>query len=128
MYKNVFTVTSLELRAGVLRFHVMFISYHSLLRQSIVNPLSPPHRSLSLSLCWSLFACRRFARGGLCYVRLSADENSDKVLSVFDGALQKAAVSSLTERATTLIERGLIEASKRRVCCHSPISHGAVWR
>ena len=43
-------------------------------------------------------------------------ENSDKVLSVFDGALQKAAVSSLTDRTTTLIEQGLIEVSRRRIC------------
>lgn len=35
--------------------------------------------------------------------------HSDKVLSVFDGALQKAALSSLTERVTKLIDEGLIE-------------------
>lgn len=34
---------------------------------------------------------------------------SDKVLTAFDGALQKAAISSLTERTTKLIEKGLIE-------------------
>ena len=47
---------------------------------------------------------------------MSVYENSDKVLSVFDGALQKAAVSSLTDRTTTLIEQGLIEVSRRRIC------------
>lgn len=70
--------------------------------------------------------------GGLCLPVSSIClpvHGSDKVLSVFDGALQKAAVSSLTERTTTLIEQGLIEASKRRVClpllpCHAmPCPH-----
>ena len=40
---------------------------------------------------------------------LAAGSESDKVLTAFDGALQKAAVSSLTERRTKLVEEGLIE-------------------
>eukprot|EP00752_Nemacystus_decipiens_P007861 g7023.t1 len=57
----------------------------------------------------------RFYPHLLKYVRIKLIEASDKVLSVFDGALQKAAVSSLTERTTTLIEQGLIETEMTEV-------------
>ncbi|CAM9533373.1 unnamed protein product [Scytosiphon promiscuus] len=57
----------------------------------------------------------RFYPHLLKYVRIKLIEASDKVLSVFDGALQKAAVSSLTERATTLIDEGLIETEMTEV-------------
>lgn len=66
-------------------FHYYFPSLHN-------HPVS------SFSLCVFLPLCFFF-------------RNSDKVLSVFDGALQKAAVSSLTERSTKLIDEGFIEVN-----------------
>ncbi|CAM9788443.1 unnamed protein product [Ectocarpus sp. 6 AP-2014] len=57
----------------------------------------------------------RFYPHLLKYVRIKLIEASDKVLSVFDGALQKAAVSSLTERPTKLIDEGFIETEMTEV-------------
>ncbi|CAM9473627.1 unnamed protein product, partial [Ectocarpus sp. 12 AP-2014] len=57
----------------------------------------------------------RFYPHLLKYVRIKLIEASDKVLSVFDGALQKAAVSSLTERSTKLIDEGFIETEMTEV-------------
>eukprot|EP00904_Undaria_pinnatifida_P011571 jgi/Undpi1/7544/HiC_scaffold_22.g10017.m1 len=57
----------------------------------------------------------RFYPHLLKYVRIKLIEASDKVLTAFDGALQKAAVSSLTERKTKLVEEGLIETEMTEV-------------
>ncbi|CAM9578122.1 unnamed protein product, partial [Laminaria digitata] len=57
----------------------------------------------------------RFYPHLLKYVRIKLIEASDKVLTAFDGALQKAAVSSLTERKTKLMKEGLIETEMTEV-------------
>ncbi|CAM9508288.1 unnamed protein product, partial [Discosporangium mesarthrocarpum] len=63
----------------------------------------------------------RFYPELLKYVRIKLIEASDKILTAFDSELQQSAIDSLTQRRTTLIDRGYIEAEMTELLLQSGV-------